>query len=93
MRAAVIIPARLDSARFPGKVLAPLHGRPLIQHVWERACGSSIASEIIVATDSLTVLEAVHAFGGRAVMTDPGYKLAHQYCRIFRGLRDAYLRV
>ncbi len=73
MRAAVIIPARLDSARFPGKVLAPLHGRPLIQHVWERACGSSCASEIIVATDSLTVLEAVHAFGGKAVMTNPGH--------------------
>ncbi len=73
MRAAVIIPARLDSARFPGKVLAPLHGRPLIEHVWERACGSASASEIIVATDSLNVLEAVHAFGGRAVMTDPGH--------------------
>ena len=73
MRAAVIIPARLDSVRFPGKVLAPLHGRPLIQHVWERVCGSSVASEIIVATDSLNVLEAVHAFGGRAVMTDPGH--------------------
>ena len=73
MRAAVIIPARLDSVRFPGKVLAPLHGRPLIQHVWERACGSSIATEIIVATDNQSVLEAVHAFGGRAVMTDPGH--------------------
>ncbi len=73
MRAAVIIPARLGSTRFPGKVLAPLHGRPLIQHVWERACTSSLATEIIIATDSLNVLEAVHAFGGRAVMTSPDH--------------------
>ncbi len=73
MRAAVIIPARLGSTRFPGKVLAPLHGRPLIQHVWERACTSTIASEIIIATDSENVLEAVHAFGGRAVMTSPDH--------------------
>ncbi len=74
MRAAVIIPARLGSTRFPGKVLAPLHGRPLIQHVWERACTSNIASEIIIATDSENVLEAVHAFGGRAVMTSPDHQ-------------------
>ena len=73
MRAAVIIPARLGSTRFPGKVLAPLHGRPLIQHVWERACTSTIAAEIIIATDSENVLEAVHAFGGRAVMTSPDH--------------------
>jgi 3-deoxy-manno-octulosonate cytidylyltransferase (CMP-KDO synthetase) len=71
MRAAVIIPARLASTRFPGKVLAPLHGRPLIQHVWERATGSSLASEVIVATDSENVLEVVEGFGGRAVMTSP----------------------
>jgi 3-deoxy-manno-octulosonate cytidylyltransferase (CMP-KDO synthetase) len=71
MRAAVIIPARLSSTRFPGKVLAPLHGRPLIQHVWERASGSVLASEVIVATDSENVLEAVEGFGGKAVMTSP----------------------
>ena len=68
MRAAVIIPARLGSTRFPGKVLAPLHGRPLIQHVWERACTSKIATEIIIATDSENVLEAAHAFGAQCVV-------------------------
>ncbi len=69
MSAAVIIPARYASTRFPGKALAPLKGKPIIQHVYERSSGSRLASEIMVATDSEEIFNAVSSFGGRAVMT------------------------
>lgn len=69
MPAAVIIPARYDSTRFPGKPLCPLKGKPLIQHVYENSMQSRLAGEVIVATDSETIFERVLAFGGKAVMT------------------------
>ena len=52
MTAIVIIPARYDSARFPGKPLAPLNGKPLIRHVYENSKKSKHAEDVIVATDS-----------------------------------------
>lgn len=64
-----IIPARLGSTRFPGKVLAARTGRPLIQHVHEAASRSSRVSEIHIATDDQRVAVAVAGFGGRAIMT------------------------
>ncbi len=73
MSAAVIIPARFHSTRFPGKALAPLRGRPLIQHVYERSLGSRLASEVVVATDSDDIRRAVESFGGKAVMTSPDH--------------------
>jgi len=69
MTSAVIIPARYDSTRFPGKPLYPLKGMPLIQHVYENSKRSRFASEVIVATDSETIFEKVLGFGGKAVMT------------------------
>jgi len=71
MPAVVIIPARLASTRFPGKVLAPLQGKPLIQHVCERARLAALADHVLVATDSREVADAVASFGGEAVMTSP----------------------
>jgi 3-deoxy-manno-octulosonate cytidylyltransferase (CMP-KDO synthetase) len=71
MSAAVIIPARYASSRFPGKALALLNGKPLVQHVYERASESTLADEVLVATDSREILDAVASFGGRAVMTSP----------------------
>ncbi len=65
----ILIPARLGSTRFPGKVLADKTGKPLIQHVVEGASRSAVASRVIVATDDPRVLEAVRRFGGEAVMT------------------------
>ena len=67
-RTAAIIPARFASTRFPGKVLAELCGKPMIQWVYEKAA-SSIANEVLVATDNQDVLETVEAFGGNAVLT------------------------
>ena len=65
----IVIPARLASARLPGKVLLDIAGKPLVQHVYERACEAG-AEEVVVATDDAGVAEAVQAFGGEVVLTD-----------------------
>ncbi len=70
MPATVIIPARYASARFPGKALAPLLGRPMIQHVYERAVESRRAGQVWVATDDLRIVEAVTGFGGKVILTE-----------------------
>lgn len=67
-----VIPARYASTRFPGKVLAPLLGKPMIQWVYEKAAASD-ADEVIVATDDLKVIDAVSDFGGKAVLTSPSH--------------------
>lgn len=69
MSAVAIIPARLGSTRFPRKVLADRTGKPLVQHVWERARLASSLSRVVIATDDRTVHDAVLAFGGDSVMT------------------------
>ena len=70
MTAIVVIPARYDSTRFPGKPLYPLKGKPVIQHVYENSKRSRLANDVIVATDSETIFERVMAFKGKAIMTD-----------------------
>jgi len=74
MTSIVIIPARFDSTRFPGKPLCPLKGIPIIQHVYENSKRARRADEVIVATDSEPILETVRKFGGKAVMTDKGHR-------------------
>lgn len=69
MKAIGIIPARYESTRFPGKVLADLLGRPLIQYVYEEALKATSLEDLLIATDDERVLKAVEGFGGRAVMT------------------------
>jgi 3-deoxy-manno-octulosonate cytidylyltransferase (CMP-KDO synthetase) len=71
--ALVIIPARYGSTRFPGKPLAPLKGKPVIQHVYENAVAARLARAVVVATDSEEIAARVSAFGGRAVMTSGGH--------------------
>lgn len=68
MRVLGVIPARYHSQRLPGKVLLPLRGKPIVQHVYERA-QPVFGEHLIVATDDMRVVEAVEAFGGRALMT------------------------
>jgi 3-deoxy-manno-octulosonate cytidylyltransferase (CMP-KDO synthetase) len=70
MTAIVIIPARYESTRFPGKLLCPLRGKPVIQHVFENASRARLASAVTIATDSETIFEQVLSFGGKAVMTE-----------------------
>ncbi|WP_297527033.1 3-deoxy-manno-octulosonate cytidylyltransferase [Thiohalobacter sp.] len=64
----VVIPARYASSRLPGKPLADIAGRPMIEHVYRRAEASG-AETVLVATDDARVLAAVEAFGGRALLT------------------------
>jgi 3-deoxy-D-manno-octulosonate cytidylyltransferase len=64
-----VIPARYASRRFPGKPLAPVAGRPMIQHVFERVRGATRVSRVVVATDDERIAEAVRSFGGEAVLT------------------------
>ncbi len=69
----VVIPARYASSRFPGKVLASLAGRPMLQHVHERALASG-AAEVVIATDDVRVAEAAGRFGATVVMTDAAHR-------------------
>jgi 3-deoxy-manno-octulosonate cytidylyltransferase (CMP-KDO synthetase) len=69
MRQVALIPARYDSSRFPGKPLAPILGKPLIQWVYEQALQVQGLDGVWVATDDARIQEAVAAFRGRALMT------------------------
>lgn len=64
-----VIPARYASVRLPGKPLASIAGRPMIQHVVERARQAERVSRVIVATDDERIKKAVEGFGGEAVLT------------------------
>src|SRR3989440_4743369 len=67
--AVAIIPARFNSTRFPGKPIAEIEGKPLIEHVYRRVEQASLVSRIVVATDDQRIADAVGRFGGTAIMT------------------------
>ena len=69
MSVAAIIPARFASTRFPGKPLADILGKPMIQRVYERTAATPCIDRVIVATDDRRILQAVEAFGGEVMMT------------------------
>ena len=64
-----VIPARFASTRLQGKVLADINGKPMIQHVYERARQSRLLQDVIIAADSEIVLEKAKGFGAKAVLT------------------------
>ena len=68
-KAVIVIPARYGSSRLPGKPLLDIVGKPMIQHVYERALQVAGVAEVWVATDDPRVEKAVQAFGGKAIMT------------------------
>ncbi|RKS28719.1 3-deoxy-manno-octulosonate cytidylyltransferase (CMP-KDO synthetase) [Pseudomonas sp. WPR_5_2] len=72
-RVAIVIPARYASSRLPGKPLADIAGKPMAQHVYERALQVANAQVVVVATDDERVAQAVGAFGGECVMTSPDH--------------------
>jgi len=73
MRIIAVIPARFRSERLPGKVLAGIAGRPMVEHVVRRAAAARRVEEVLVATDDRRVLDAVAAFGGNAILTSPDH--------------------
>ena len=74
-----VIPARYASTRFPGKPLALIHGKPMIQWVYERSCAANLA-RVVVATDDQRIMDAVRNFGGEAVMTSPHHQSGTERC-------------
>ena len=64
-----VIPARYQSTRLPGKILADIAGRPMIEHVYRRATAARLVHGVIVATDDDRIAAAVRGFGGAALMT------------------------
>ena len=73
-----IIPARYASTRFPGKPLARLGGKPVIQRVYEQVAG--VLDDAVVATDDERIRDAVRAFGGRVEMTSPDHRSGTDRC-------------
>lgn len=73
MRVIGVIPVRYDSKRFPGKALAVLQGKPLLQHVYERARRSPILEELVIATDDKRIYDAGVGFGAPVVITPKLY--------------------
>jgi len=69
-----IIPARYQSVRFPGKALTDINGKPMIQHVYERACQVALFNNVLVATDDERIYETVQQFGGQARMTSAEHR-------------------
>ena len=67
---AAVIPARYGSSRFPGKPLALIAGKPMIQHVYERTARCRLLDRVVVATDSARIADVVDGFGGEVCLTD-----------------------
>lgn len=87
MECIAIIPARWASSRFPGKPLADIGGKPMIERVYRRVEAALGAGAVAVATDDMRIIEAVEAFGGCAVMTSADHRSGtdrcyEAYCRL-----------
>jgi 3-deoxy-manno-octulosonate cytidylyltransferase (CMP-KDO synthetase) len=73
MAVVAIIPARYGSSRLPGKPLAQIGGKPMIQHVYESTLKARVLDRVLVATDDQRIIETVRGFGGEVIMTSKGH--------------------
>ena len=93
MKAIAIIPARFESTRFPGKPLAKLGTKYIIQHVYERVLNSGLFAEVVVGTDDQRIFEAVESFGGKVVLTskkhESGTDRVAEVCRKLSSCNNA----
>jgi 3-deoxy-manno-octulosonate cytidylyltransferase (CMP-KDO synthetase) len=76
LKIVAIIPARMGSTRFPGKPLCPILGRPMIEHVYRRTAMCRALDGVYVATCDQVIMDAVDAFGGKALMTSSSHERA-----------------
>ena len=83
----IVVPARFASTRFPGKPLALLGGKPLVQWSWEAAMRASDLGAVVVATEDARIAEAVRGFGGTAVMTSAEARNGTERCAEVAALR------
>jgi len=74
MKVIGVIPARYGSTRFPGKPLAIIHNKPMIQHVYERVSKSKELDSVVVATDHVEIKNTVESFGGKAILTSKNHE-------------------
>lgn len=80
MKILAVIPARYGSTRFPGKPLADIMGKPMIQRVYEQVLKTQKINHIVVATDDERIFQAVTAFGGNAIMTSENHPSGTDRC-------------
>ena len=88
-----VIPARYASVRFPGKPLADLGGKPLVEHVYRRSRMAVSLDRLLVATDDERILKVVHDFGGEAVLTSPAHATGTDRLAEVAGLHPSDLYV
>ena len=74
MKSVIVIPARYSASRFPGKSLARIDGRPMIQWVWEAACKSRLTEQVVVATDDDRIADVSAKFGADVIMTKKSHR-------------------
>jgi 3-deoxy-manno-octulosonate cytidylyltransferase (CMP-KDO synthetase) len=74
MKSIIVIPARYGSTRFPGKSLARIEGRPMIQWVWEAASRTRLSEQVIVATDDDRIADVAAKFGADVIMTKKSHR-------------------
>jgi len=80
MKFIAIIPARYASTRFPGKPLVDIQGKPMVQHVYEKAANSGLFEKVIVATDDERIQKAVIDFDGEVAMTNENHQSGTDRC-------------
>ncbi len=91
MKFIAIIPARYASTRFPGKPLVDIQGKPMVQHVYEKATQSGLFEKVIVATDDERIQKAVIGFGGEVAMTKPDHQSGTDRCgEVINQLEEEY---
>ena len=80
MKIVGIIPARYASTRFPGKPLAMIDGKSMIQRVYEQSCKANVLSEVWIATDDNRIESHIKSFGGKVMLTSPNHKSGTERC-------------
>src|ERR1700683_2177541 len=83
-----LIPARMGSSRFPGKPLAPLLGKPMIGHVYERVTRNPLLTVTAVATCDHEIFDYIQSIGGRAIMTGAHHERASDRCAEALGILE-----
>ena len=80
MKILALIPARMASSRFPGKPMMPIHGKPMIGHVYERVSKSLLLDKVAVATCDQEIKEYIESIGGEAILTSDKHERASDRC-------------
>ena len=92
MAAIAVIPARLSSTRFPGKIVASATGKPLVQHVVERARLARTLYDVVVAADDPKIASALRPYGTRVILTSPDHQSGtDRIAEVARGVTDAII--